>query len=158
MPIDAALFRQAMAELVTGVAVVCARESGGRVVGMTASSVASLSLVPPMLLVCVDHEADLHPVIVSAPEFAVSVLAVGQEDAAVRFATRGQQILDAAGLPAAPGGLPLIQGAVAHILCRRAAVYEGGDHSIVTGTVEWAETSPGLPLCYHRSSYSRLSQ
>lgn len=158
MPIDAALFRQTMAELVTGVAVVCARDSGGRVVGMTASSVASLSLIPPMLLVCVDHEADLHPVIVSAPEFAVSILAAGQEDVAIRFATRGQPEFDRLQQKAAPGGLPLIQGAVAHVVCRRGTVHEGGDHSIVTGTVEWAERSPGLPLCYHRSTYSRLSQ
>ncbi|MBI4541549.1 MAG: flavin reductase family protein [Gemmatimonadetes bacterium] len=158
MPIDADRFRLAMGHLVAGVSVVAARAAEGRVLGMTASAVASLSLEPPMLLVCVDRSAEIHDTLVSAPLFSLNILAAGQRELALRFATRGEQHFDGLDVGISPGGLPRIRGALAHFECRRGSVYDGGDHSIVTGTVEWAATDDGAPLCYFRSGYPELAQ
>jgi flavin reductase (DIM6/NTAB) family NADH-FMN oxidoreductase RutF len=158
MAVDAGLFRSAMSRLAAGVTIVTARDDGGRAHGMTASAVTSLSLAPPMLLVCVGHDASLHDTIVAADTFGVNVLARGQRDVAERFALRGRQAWDATdGTGTSPAGLPLVAGALAHVDCRRAAVYAGGDHSIVTGVVEWASVRDGAPLCYFRSTYDGLA-
>ena len=158
MPLDPKRFRETMGHLVTGVSVVSARDAEGIVVGMTASSVASLSLEPPMILVCVGLEAEIHDTIVRAPLFGVSVLAEGQEDLALRFATKGRQRFDGVDGGAMPDGLPRVPGAIAHLECRRGEVFRSGDHSIVTGTVEWAATADGQPLCYFRTAYRGLAR
>lgn len=155
MAIDASRFRHAMGLLPTGVTVVTARLNA-EVIGMTASAVASLSLEPPMLLVCVAHAAEIHEALVGAPIFGVNVLAAGQEDVAERFAAREQQRFAPGEGHQGPAGLPLIDGALAHLECRRAEVFRGGDHSIVTGVVEWVQVREGTPLCYFRSAYRTL--
>ncbi|MDO8665260.1 MAG: flavin reductase family protein [Gemmatimonadales bacterium] len=153
MPLDPQRFRQTMGSLVTGVTVVAARDARGVLRGMTAASVTSLSLEPPMLLVCVGHDAEIHDTLVGSPLFTVSVLAEGQDRLAERFATRGSQHFDDLDARVTPGGLPVIAGAIAHLECRRDAVHAAGDHTIVTGVIEWAATEPGAPLCHFRSRY-----
>lgn len=158
MPLDPQRFRQTMGSLVTGVTIVAARDPRGKSRGMTASSVTSLSLEPPMLLVCVGHEAEIHDSLVGAPLFGLSVLAEGQEGLALRFATKGSQHFDDLDVGFTPSGLPLIQGALAHLECRSEAVHSAGDHTIVTGVVEWAATREGPPLCHFRSRYMGLAR
>jgi flavin reductase (DIM6/NTAB) family NADH-FMN oxidoreductase RutF len=158
MTLDETQFRHTMSQLVTGVSVVALKTDSGLALGMTAGSVTSLSLEPPMLLVCVDHAAEIHDQLVRAPRFAISVLAADQRDLAVRFATRGEQSFQGVDVGLSPNGLPVIRGAIARLECRLGAVYAGGDHSIVTGVVEWADTSPGNPLCHFRSGYAELAQ
>lgn len=157
MPIDAGLFRDTMGRLVSGVTVVAARTPAGALIGLTASAVTSLSLEPPMLLVCVDRRAEIHDALASAPIFGLNVLAAAQEELARRFATRGQQHFDDLETGTSPTGLPSLPGAVACLDCRRGEVFQGGDHSIVTGTVEWAVTDSGAPLCYFRGDYMELA-
>lgn len=155
MPVAADEFRRAMGSLPGGVTVIGATGSGGAI-GMTATSVTSLSLDPPMLLVCVDRAAALHAPIVAAARFSVSVLAAAQQPIAERFALRERQAWpDAASL--SPGGLPLVAGAVAHIECLRGGIHAGGDHTIVTGIIEWTALHGGAPLCYGHSGYTRLA-
>jgi flavin reductase (DIM6/NTAB) family NADH-FMN oxidoreductase RutF len=158
MAIDETRFRHTMGHLVTGVSVVAVASDSGPALGMTAGSVTSLSLEPPMLLVCVDHSAEIHDRLVGAPRFAISVLAADQRDLAVRFATSGEQSFQGLDVGLSPSGLPTIRGAIARLECRREAVYSGGDHSIVTGVIEWTETSPGKPLCHFRSGYTELAE
>ncbi len=156
MAVDAELFRAAMGRLAAGVSVVTARDGAGRAHGMTASALTSLSLDPPMVLVCVGHEASLHDTIIGADVLGVNVLAAGQRAIAEQFALRGRQAWTGEG-PVSPAGLPLVADALVHLDCRRAAVYAGGDHSIVTGVVEWARIRDGAPLCYFRSTYTGLA-
>ena len=158
MPIDPQRFRQTMGSFATGVTVVAARDAGGVLRGMTASSIASLSLEPPMLLVCVGHDAAIHDALAGAPLFGLSVLAAGQGDLALRFATKGSQHFDDLDVGVTPGGLPLIRGAIAHVECRRDAIYPAGDHTIVTGIVEWAALEAGRPLCYFQSRFTELER
>jgi flavin reductase (DIM6/NTAB) family NADH-FMN oxidoreductase RutF len=150
-------FRLTMGQLATGVTVVTVRDGAGLAHGMTASSVASLSLAPPMLLVCIDRDAAIHGMIVGAPEFGITILSADQEEVARRFADRDRHAFADGEWATSPAGLPLLAGGLAHLDCRRSAVYDGGDHSIVTGTVEWAEVREAAPLCYFRSRYGRIA-
>lgn len=157
MPLDEAAFRHTMSNLVTGVAVVTARVPRGRAVGLTASSVTSLSLVPPMLLVCVGRDSEVHDVLLEAERFGVNVLSADQVDLARRFADRDRQHIEERELVTSPGGTPLIPRALARIQCRRRAHLDGGDHTIITGTLEWSEVGDGRPLCYFGGRYAELA-
>jgi flavin reductase (DIM6/NTAB) family NADH-FMN oxidoreductase RutF len=155
MSVGEADFREAMSRLPSAVTVVTVRE-GGELLGMTAGSVCSLSLEPPMLLVCVDQRARIHQQIISAPVFGIDVLNEGQRDLARRFADPDSHRFD--GSPElSPAGLPLIAGSLLHLDCSRAEVYAGGDHSIVTGVVDWIRLDNGPPLTYFRRSYGGIS-
>lgn len=146
-------FRHTMSQLAGGVTIVMVRDAAGRAQGMTASAVASLSLEPPMLLVCIDHAAAIHDLVAAADVFGVNVLAASQADLAQRFADRERHHYAEHQGDVSPAGLPLVPGALAHIDVRREAVLPGGDHSIITGQVTWSETGDGAPLLYFRSSY-----
>ena len=155
MPLDAARFRHTMGHLATGVTVVTVRTPEGGV-GMTASAVSSLSLEPPLLLVCVGHDAAIHDALLDAGRFGISILAADQEALARRFADRARQRLDAAELALSPGGVPVLGGALARIECRLHGQFEAGDHTVVTGLLEWSEVGAGRPLCYYRGGFGEL--
>ena len=156
MPIDSQAFRAAMGRLASGVTVLAARERDGGIIGMTASAVTSLSLDPPLLLVCVGHAAAAHQTLTQADRFSVNVLATEQQELSARFASRGLQRFDGIACAVTPSGLPRLHGALACLECRRAAVHEGGDHSIVTGVIEWAHVADGDPLLYFLGGYRRI--
>lgn len=128
----------------------------GRPLGMTANSLASVSLRPPLLSVCVDRDAEMHEVILQAREFVVNVLSSPQETLARRFAEKNVDRFDGVGYHLSPDGLILLDGALAHIECHRLTQYEAGDHTIVVGKVVGGETGDGRPLLYYRGGYAAL--
>lgn len=158
MSVDGATFRRTMGRLATGVTVVSARSTDGTAVGLTASAVTSLSLEPPMVLVCVGREGALHDALVRAETFGVTILAAGQEALSRRFATRETQHFDGLDCSASPSGLPVLAGALAHMECRRGEALPGGDHTILTGTVVWTVVAEGGPLLYFGGGYRRLAE
>ena len=152
--IDPSQFRQLLGRFATGVTVLTLVTPEGRPLGMTANSLASVSLDPPLLSVCVDREAELHDVIVRAPEFVVNVLASPQEALARRFSDKHEDRFDGVGYRLNPDGLILLDGALAHVVCERFAEYPGGDHTIILGRVVGGSTSDGRPLLYYRGGYA----
>ena len=152
MALDPAAFRHTLSHLASGVTVVTVLDAEGNAHGMTASAVTSLSLVPPMVLVCVDHNAQIHERIVRAGVFGICILGEDQRAVAERFADRDRHEFGIV-RQHTPAGLPRIDGAIAHLDVRRGEVHQGGDHSIITGVVEWSDTSDGRPLVYFRSNY-----
>lgn len=158
MPIDGATFRKAMARLATGVTVVSVRGADGLPAGMTASAVTSLSLEPPMVLVCVGHAGVLHQALSSADTFGIAILADDQEALSRRFATRETQQFEGLDCATSPAGLPVLPGILAYLECWRSASLPGGDHTIVTGTVQWATAADGNPLLYFAGGYRGLSE
>jgi flavin reductase (DIM6/NTAB) family NADH-FMN oxidoreductase RutF len=154
--VDSATFRNLLGRFATGVTVLTLPGPGGRPSGMTASSLASVSLQPPLLSVCVDREADLHELIVLAPGFVVNVLESGQEALARRFAEEHPDRFAGVGYQLGPSGEILLDGALAHIECRRHSLYDGGDHSIIIGLVTGGSTGAGRPLLYYRGGYAAL--
>lgn len=153
---DAAQFRQLLGRFASGVTVLTVVDSGGRPMGMTATSLASVSLDPPLISVCVDHEAELHDVILRSGEFVVNILSSHQETLARRFSDKYEDRFDGIGYHLSPEGLILLDGTLAHIICERAGEYPGGDHTIVIGKVVGGATRSGRPLLYYRGGYAAL--
>jgi flavin reductase (DIM6/NTAB) family NADH-FMN oxidoreductase RutF len=147
-------FRELMGRFATGVTVITLQGPDGNPAGMTASSLASVSLVPPLLSVCIDRDADLHDLIASAPGFVVNILESRQESLSRRFAEQHADRFAGVGYQIGPAGEVLLDGALAHIECRRKALYDGGDHSIILGLVTGGSTGTGQPLLYYRGGYA----
>jgi flavin reductase (DIM6/NTAB) family NADH-FMN oxidoreductase RutF len=154
--IDPSQFRQLLGRFATGVTILTVTTPEGRPLGMTANSLASVSLHPPLISVCVDREAEMHDAILSIREFVVNVLASPQEALARRFADKHEDRFDGVGYHLSPEGLILLDGALAHIECERVAEHPGGDHTIVVGRVTGGTTGDGRPLLYYRGGYAAL--
>ncbi len=150
-------FRDLLGRFATGVTVLTTRDPAGRPMGMTASAVAAVSLDPPLVLVCVDRTRDIHDVLRAAPRFALNVLAADQERWSRRFAEEvTDRFADVAVLDG-PHGLPLLAGAVAHIVCEAREAIAGGDHTIFLGLVAEGTARDGSPLIHYRGGYGGLA-
>jgi flavin reductase ActVB len=155
--VEPAAFRNAMSEFASGVTVVTTNSPEGAPVAFTASAFSSLSLDPPLVLVCLEKKADSHPAFEQAEQMAISILAAGQDDVAMRFATRGTDKF--AGFESEPGevtGLPLVPGALVHLECRIADRLPGGDHTILVGEVLTANTHRREPMIHHNRRFGRF--
>ena len=150
------LFRQLLGRFATGVSVVTVRGPGGRPLGMTASSLASVSLEPPLLLVAVDRKNDMHDVLHAAPHFAINILAADQETLSRRFADVDPNRFDGVGYRESRHGVPLLNEALAHIECARHLEVPGGDHTVFFGLVIGGDVTERDPLIYYRSGYASL--
>lgn len=154
---DARTLRDALGCFATGITIVTTRDGAGNPVGLTANSFTSVSLDPPLLLVCIANSAGSGAALREAEHFGVNVLQIGQQPASNRFAGRGEDRF--AATPWAPGetGVPLLDGALGSFECRRHAVHDGGDHFILIGEVVRAQFEPRRdPLLYFRGKYRRL--
>jgi len=156
--IDPALFRTLLGHFATGVTIVTARDTKGRPTGMTANSLASASLVPPLVSICVDKQADTHRVLAEGRPFVVNLLGAGQEELSRRFALKqtGDRFAGI-GYQLSTLQLPLLDGALAHIECEYHAAHEIGDHTLFVGRVIGGTTTEGRPLLYYRGGYADLA-
>ncbi len=158
--VDDAQFKLAMSHFCSGVTVVTT-EHDGTPYGMTVASFASLSLHPPLVLICVEKTVKTHDALTAAQQFGVSILAQSQADLSGRFAskkiddkfagvavTRGEQL-----------GVPLLDGAICTLECRVHSELPGGDHTIFVGVVVsvGATENDEAPLVYFRSGYRQLA-
>jgi len=155
MPIDEFRFRQVMGYFASGVTVVTT-EYGGQLYGMTVSSFCSLSLRPPLVLICVDTSVTCHDMIAKSGSFAVNILEKHQEHLSRRFATRELDKFVGVAFRTGQLGLPLLEGTLASIECRVREQYPGGDHTIFVGEVIDADVGEGSPLLYYRRGYHEL--
>ncbi len=152
-------FREAMARFASGVTIVTTRDGSGDAVGFTASAFSSLSLDPPLLLVCLQKDADCYAAFMEAEQLGVSILAQGQSPIAMRFATKAIDKWE--GTPFQPGpttGIPLIAGAAARLECRIYSRPDGGDHTILIGEVLTADVDSSEPLLHFNRSFGRFAE
>jgi flavin reductase (DIM6/NTAB) family NADH-FMN oxidoreductase RutF len=152
MPIDEFRFRQVMGHFASGVTVVTSEHSG-QLYGMTVSSFASLSLRPPLVLICVDKLVTCHDVIAESGRFAVNILEKHQEHLSRRFATPDIDKFVGVAFRTGQLSLPLLEGALATMECRVYEQVPGGDHTIFIGEVVDADVGEGSPLLYYRRGY-----
>lgn len=157
LAVDPAEFRQLMGRFATGVCILTAHAADGELQGMTANSLSSVSLVPPLLLLSIDHLAKMHRTLTTCRAFTVNVLSAGQEALSRRFAAEHEDRFDGVGYHVSPRGLVLLDGALAHIEVEREACHEAGDHTIVVGRVLAGAAHEGRPLCYFRGGYAALA-
>jgi flavin reductase (DIM6/NTAB) family NADH-FMN oxidoreductase RutF len=157
-PVDPLIFRHALSAFPSGITVVTVRDAAGTDHGMTVSAFCSLSLIPPLVLVCIGHDATIARAVAAASSFGVSVLAEHQQELSRRFAEPDADRFD--GLEITRGQLEvvLVPGALAHLECRITARHEAGDHTIVVGEVLSAHGHDGRPLIYHRGTYHHLER
>lgn len=150
--IDKRSLRNAFGQFATGVTVVTSCD-GERTHGMTANSFSSVSLDPPMLLVCIANTAQMMSLIERSGVFALSVLGSDQQAVSEHFARPGN---DRQIRFAEFGGLPVIEGALALFSCSVQASYPAGDHSILVGEIMACEYRTGSPLLFHSGTYANL--
>ena len=146
-------FRTALRSFAAGVTVVTTRDREGRPSGLTASAFTSVSLSPPLVLVCVDHAATAHPDLRARGWFAVNVLRREQEVLSRRFAASGGDKFQGVRYREGSSGLPLLEDTLATLECRVVETHEAGDHTIFVGLVEAATVAGGQPLIYFHGGY-----
>lgn len=160
--VSAAEFRRAMGNFATGVTVVTCRV-GPITHGITVNSLTSVSLAPPLILICVDRAARAHNLLPEATSFAVNVLGAEQRELCTYFARRlapdpDDELRD---LPWQPGvtGAPLIDGCNAYLECRLVAMHPAGDHSIyVAEVIATRVGSDHQPLLFYRGTFPRVGE
>ena len=145
-----------MGHFATGVTVVTTKDRAGATYGLTANAFTSLSLDPPLVLVCIDKNVQCYPHFAESRLFAVNVLSEGQEEVSRRFATKGIEKFNRIPWHKGATGLALLDGAIGHIECRVVHSYDGGDHTIYVGEVLSASASDHRPLIFFKGKYHRL--
>jgi flavin reductase (DIM6/NTAB) family NADH-FMN oxidoreductase RutF len=158
MAITSQEFRAVLGRFTTGVTVVTTCE-GSRRAGITVNAFTSVSLDPPLVLICIERTAYIHDILVRSGIYAVNLLTAAQQHLSECFASRsaerdeefcGQNSHDAV------TGAPILDETLAFVDCRVIDIYPGGDHSIFLGRVEALGGGETSPLLYYRGAYSRL--
>ncbi|MGF9660760.1 flavin reductase [Arthrobacter crystallopoietes] len=155
---DQDVFRQVVGHFASGVAVITTALNG-QLYGTTASAVSSLSMDPPMMLMCLNQASSTHDAVGQAGVYAINILAEDQRDVALKFGRKGADKFD--GVPhrlSIHGGVPVLDGALATITCVVEEAPRGGTHSVFFGRVVEAEAAPGQPLAYYRGTFGRLER
>ena len=152
--IDGGEFRQLLGRFATGITVLTTRDHSGHPVGMTASSLASVSLTPPLVSVCVDVSADMHRALSSSGDFVINILAADQVELSHRFArVPADERFQGIEWRETPDGLIVLPGVLAHIECDRFADFPLGDHTLFVGRVTGGAAAEGEPLLHFRGIY-----
>ncbi|KPM56225.1 flavin reductase [Frankia sp. R43] len=145
-----------MASFPSGVTIVTTADAEGRWWGFTASSFCSVSMDPPLVLVCLAATAQCHPAFEQASRFIVHVVPPAHAALAVRFATRGADKFTDAGFRPDEQGLPVLDEACVTLECAAHEVHPAGDHSILIGRVTRTRLGEDPPAVYFRRRFHRI--
>lgn len=148
-------FREALGHFASSVTVVTAN-CGDRLAGITVTAFCSVSLEPPLVLVCIDKQAWLHDRLQPGAALAVNILSETQESLSRRFASSSPDQFSGIGYVLGVGGAPLLDGVLAAIECRVTESFPGGDHTIFVVEVVATRIGEGKPLLYFRGRYHTL--
>jgi flavin reductase (DIM6/NTAB) family NADH-FMN oxidoreductase RutF len=155
-PVDSAAFRKACGTFATGITIVTVMGPDGNPHGITVNSFTSVSLEPPMVLVCIDRKATILPQLEAAQYIGINVLSEDQRDLSAQFARRGMDRFESAPWFSGQFAVPLLEGSLSHYECAVHTVAEGGDHLIFIAEVLHLQCFAGRPLLYFASSYATL--
>ena len=156
--VESPQFRQLLGRFATGVTVLTTRSPKGQPIGMTASSVASVSLDPPLVLVSVEKVHDMHAALESGTHFVLNILSSEQEALSRAFAASEPDRFRGVSYRENQRGIAILDGVVAHIECEKQAAVQGGDHTVFIGLVVGGDVSDRRPLLYYRGGYAGLSR
>jgi flavin reductase ActVB len=155
--VDAQLFKEAMSTFPSGVTIVTTADQEGRWWGFTATSFCSVSMDPPLVLVCLADTAECRPTFAAAERWNVHVIHPEHADLAIRFATRGADKFADTSFVSDEHGLPVLDRACFTLSCTRHAQHPGGDHTILVGRVERTHVGDEQPAIYFRRGFHGLS-
>jgi len=154
---DPRTLRDALGCFATGVTVVTCLDEEGDPAGITVNSFTSVSLDPPLLLVCIHKQAASAAALTGTASFAVNVLQTGQQPASITFSTRRDDRFGETPWSCGEAGAPILKDSLGVFECERFALYDGGDHHILVGQVVKASFDSSLdPLLFFRGTYRRL--
>ena len=157
MAIEQQLFRDALGAFATGVTVVTTVGEGGRPLGITISALASVSLDPPLILICLGRATACLESYVDGRHFAVNILAEGQRHLSEQFASRSADKFTSISYTTWDSGCPILDGCLASLECQRETVHDGGDHVILLGRVTRLQCMGGKPLVHFKGGYAALT-
>jgi flavin reductase ActVB len=152
-------FRDALSAFPSGVTIVSTTDEAGRHWGFTASSFSSVSMDPPLVLVCIANTADSHAAFVTAQRYAINILSQDQKDIAMHFARKGvdkfgpHQFRYGTGDKPHP---PMLPGSMASLVCVARDVHEAGDHTVLIGEIQEVELCEATPLVYYNRGFRSL--
>ncbi len=126
--------------------------------GMTVSAFCSVSLEPPLVLICVDHAASIYGSVSVVDDFTVNILSEGQEALARRFAGPDPDRFDGIGFSRGGNGIAILGDVLGYLQCKVVTRHSTGDHDIIIGEVEEAMAEDGRPLMYYRGGYAQLER
>jgi flavin reductase (DIM6/NTAB) family NADH-FMN oxidoreductase RutF len=149
-------FRAVLGRFPSGVTVVTTTGHDGSNQGMTVSAFSSVSLTPPLILICIEKTASAHEALSSSRGFVVNVLSAEQEHIARRFSIVDIDRFEGIGYSRSGNGYAVLDDVLTVIECSTFACHEAGDHSIIVGQVEAAAAHNGSPLLYYRGGYAQL--
>lgn len=156
MPITNDEFRSALSRFASGVTVVTTKDEAGKLHGITVSAFSSVSLDPPLVLVCIERSAGSHQVFQQSGVFVVNILSSEQRDLSERFASQIPERFEGVDMTLNIDGIPVLSNCLANLECRVKLTADGGDHSVFIGEVESATVREGDPLIYFRGDYRNL--
>ena len=148
--------RNVMGHFATGVTVITTKDKSGTPQGITANAFTSLSMDPPMVLICIDKKANCYDCFEESNVFAVNFLGEHQEHLSTRFATKGIEKFEGIEWRRGEHDEPLLEDAIGYVTCTIKHSYEGGDHTIYLGQILTAEASGDRPLLFFKGKYHRL--
>ena len=157
-PFNGDQFRRVCSQFATGVTIVTTLDTRGEPHGFTANSFVSVSLEPPLVMICIDLRCSLFDRLGRSEFFGINFLAEEQVDLSNRFAQSTDPRFDGVEWHPAPGGIPEIDGTLGFLLCRVVNRIPAGDHVMMLGEVVDIRHSGGSPLLYFSSRYGRLLQ
>jgi 4-nitrophenol 2-monooxygenase / 4-nitrocatechol 4-monooxygenase, reductase component len=155
-PLTPQAFRDVIGHFASGVTVITT-SVGGTLHGTTASAISSLSLEPPMLLICMNRSSATGQAVAQSGAFAVNILGEGDDELARRFAARGGDKFDGVAVSVGDHGQPLLLDALAQLVCRVTQQVEAATHVVFFASVHEATARPGQPLAYYRGKFGRLA-
>jgi flavin reductase ActVB len=156
MPVNPDLFRAALSRFPSGVTVVTSRGSAGDLHGITVSAFCSVSLEPPLVLVCIENTAGSYGALKESGIFIVNILGRGQDDVSERFSLPYPDRFEGVPSRVGIGDVPILETALVVLECRLRDAFDGGDHTIFVGEVESASIRDGEPLVYFHGNYRDL--
>ena len=151
-------FRSILGRFPSGVTVVTTKAADGSDHGMTVSAFCSVSLEPPLVLICIEKTASAHEALTTAPAFVVNILSAKQEQIARRFSIVDIDRFEGVGFSRSRNGTAVLDDVLGVIECSRFALHDAGDHTIIVGEVEAGRAEIGAPLLYYRGGYAQLER
>lgn len=149
-------FRAALSRFVSGVTVVTLKDKDGNLHGITVSAFCSVSLNPPLILVCIDNQAGSHYAFQESKRFVVNILREEQTEYSNQFASQIPDKFINIHHHEGLDGIPVLKDSLVNLECRLAQSFEAGDHTIFIGEIERTHINEGSPLVYYQGEYRKI--
>lgn len=149
-------FRRSLGLFASGITVVTTRDADGKLHGITVSAFCSVSLNPPLILICIDVNTGSHRALTQTDSFVVNLLREDQQHLSDRFASFSPDRFETVKYHDGIDNLPVLEDALANLECRKVNSHLNGDHTIFVGQIERATINDGEPLVYFQGNYRKL--